>query len=330
MTMTAVGDLARSFVLQRQTGALKTQIDRLSREMATGRLADPAAKAGGDLVALAAIEGSLGRLRGFRANALELGQMAATMQAVLEQVSTRATGLSATLLSQAAAAQPGLGLATQQAAESLDAVLAALNTRVADRTVLAGNAVRGAAVVDGAALVAALDPVISGHDDAGAIAAAIEAWFDDPAGFRSTAYLGSAAGAGPFAIAPGEVASLPLTAADPAVREVLKGLAIGAIATRYDQATGRELAVRAGTRLAAAMPALSEASARLGLVEGRLAMAETRNQAEHAALSLARAAFLEADPYAVAGELQGTQMQLETVYAITARLSRLSLADYLR
>jgi len=39
---------------------------------------------------------------------------------------------------------------------------------------------------------------------------------------------------------------------------------------------------------------------------------------------------VNADPFETASTLQAVQLQLETHYAMTARLSRLSLAEYLR
>jgi flagellar hook-associated protein 3 FlgL len=38
----------------------------------------------------------------------------------------------------------------------------------------------------------------------------------------------------------------------------------------------------------------------------------------------------QADPYQAATELELAQTQLEAVYTLTARLSRLSLSDYLK
>ena len=38
----------------------------------------------------------------------------------------------------------------------------------------------------------------------------------------------------------------------------------------------------------------------------------------------------EADPYRTATDLQAAQTRLETLYVLTARLSRLNLTEYLR
>ena len=58
--------------------------------------------------------------------------------------------------------------------------------------------------------------------------------------------------------------------------------------------------------------------------------ASARNGAETSALEIARTDILAIDPYRTATELQSTETRLETLYTLTARLSRLSLSEYLR
>ena len=54
-----------------------------------------------------------------------------------------------------------------------------------------------------------------------------------------------------------------------------------------------------------------------------------RNAAEASALQIARNGLVAADPYDTATAIQAVQTQIETLYTLTARLSRLSLTDYL-
>ena len=61
----------------------------------------------------------------------------------------------------------------------------------------------------------------------------------------------------------------------------------------------------------------------------KISAAETRNSSEESALQIARNDLTSVDPYSTATKLQETQTQLETIYALTARMSHLSLLDYL-
>ena len=67
----------------------------------------------------------------------------------------------------------------------------------------------------------------------------------------------------------------------------------------------------------------------LGLLQETAERATARNAAETTALSLARSDILSADPYETASALTQAEASLQNLYALTARLSRLSLTDYL-
>jgi flagellar hook-associated protein 3 FlgL len=68
----------------------------------------------------------------------------------------------------------------------------------------------------------------------------------------------------------------------------------------------------------------------IGSQEARTEAARVRNEAELAALKIARSDLYSADPYETATHLQLVQAQLESVYTMTARLARLSLSEYLK
>ncbi len=97
------------------------------------------------------------------------------------------------------------------------------------------------------------------------------------------------------------------------------------------QSAGRQdLARRAGLNLLENKTDLTNVAARLGVLEAQIDTAATRNSNEASALQIARSGITEADPYETATRLDETEAQLERIYALTARLSRLSLLDYLK
>ena len=75
---------------------------------------------------------------------------------------------------------------------------------------------------------------------------------------------------------------------------------------------------------------MTNLAARLGISEGRIEAAQSRNAADLLAHEMAQADLIRSDPERLAMELEAVQTNLETVFAITARLSRLSLTDFLR
>ncbi len=334
MTMVSLGDLARSLMLQRQTAAANTRLTRLTQEVATGRHADQAAASGGDLGPLAAIEGSLARLGGWQIAARALSARLETVQASLGALDGIADSLSKTLVSAGASGKDDqVDLAARDAAEYLDAAIGILNARAGEQSVFAGTRSDRAPLIDADALLGALLPRVAGETTAAGVQAAIAAWFDDPAGFDALAYRG-----GPeqpaIAVGPGQSVALPVTAADPALKSLLAGLAGAALMDRGvlagDPAGRRDLATASGEALLTNAAERTMLAARIGVAQGRLAQTQTRNTAEETALGIARSGVVGADPYASAAELEATRTQLETLYTLTARLSGLSLIGTLR
>ena len=86
----------------------------------------------------------------------------------------------------------------------------------------------------------------------------------------------------------------------------------------------------AGERMLSADYDLALVRARVGSGEARIDEADARNNAEKYALEIARNEITAIDPYQTAVELEAITDQLETLYTLTVRLSRLSLAEFLR
>ena len=68
----------------------------------------------------------------------------------------------------------------------------------------------------------------------------------------------------------------------------------------------------------------------MAAVEGQVAAAQSRNGSESSALQIARSEMVAVDAYDAATRLTDAETRLQTLYAVTARLSSLSLTDYLR
>lgn len=334
MGLVSLGDMAQSFMLRRQTVALKSELQRLSLELTTGRVADTAARVSGDLVPISGIDASLARLNGYRAVTSEAGLFAGSMQTALGVVDDLSSDLSRTLLAAtSSSSQTLVDAAGAEARSRLETAMSALNTRVGDRTLFAGTATNGPATVAMETMMQALDTAITGAATAQDIDVAVSAWFNAPTGFAAIAYSGGAALAR-VNIAPGEEAALDITATDPAIRATLKGLALAALLARgalAGQPTERQaLAHRAGVSLLESQTDRTYLAARLGTVQAQIDAAASRNAAETTSLQIARSDITAADPFETASKLQETQQQLEKIYAITARVTRLSLMDYLR
>lgn len=334
MANLTLGDMAHSFLLRKQSIALQVEAQRLSTEVATGRAPDTAGAVKGDLVPLSAIETSLRRLEGYKSATADATLFATSMQETLTKIDKLSEDLFVTLLEAGRGGQVRmLSNAGVDAAGRLDSALTALNVQVGGRAVFAGENVQGAAIVDSDTLLGLLDGVVAGATSGADVADRVAAWFADPAGFAAQGYLGGAS-TGAVPVSQTQDIQLDITAADPAIRTTIEGLALAAMLNRpsvpQDAGTKTVIAARSGDTLMAIKTARTDLAARLGMTEARIEAARVNNDAEKSAMTLARSALLDTDPYEASTRLEATETQIETLYAVTARLARLSLVDFLR
>ena len=331
-----VGDLAQTFLIRQQNVQLKTDLQRLSLELSTGQKADIASSLSGDYSPVASIERSLTSLSSFQTANAEAGLFASTMQAALGNLQSLAIEVAPNLLTASDAGQAEfVEPATGEAKQKFIAAVAVLNTQIAGRSVFSGMATDRTALAQPDAILAELQTAIAAETTSAGVITVIDAWFDTlGGGFETNAYNGSANALAPFNVGPFESSKLEIKADDQALRDTLKGLAVaslvydGALAGDPDEKSA--LVKSSAEILLSAESGLAGLRAKVGSTEAQIEQASVRNGSEKAALEIARAELLGVDSYETATKLEATRTQLETLYTITARLSRLSLADFLR
>ncbi len=326
------GDAALTAMLSRQSGGLRTEVTRLTTELTSGVHTDMGRAVGGDYSALAAVDHSLARLRGYAAQTSEAALFTDVMQTALGVMSDGATELASNVLRGIGSANSiNLDAVAIEGRRIFDTAVAALNTRFSERAIFSGVNSETAPLPDAETILTALEGALVGAVTVADVTTAISDWFDDPLGYGAL-YTGGASRAD-VEIAPGETADLSVTAMDPAIRETLRGLATVALLGRGLMAGQPEaradLAQSAGEDLMTNGEARSQLMARVGSVQAQIATATSRNTAEESALSITRAGIVASDPYDAATRLEDLQTRLEALYLITARVSRLTLADYI-
>ncbi|SEC65799.1 flagellar hook-associated protein 3 FlgL [Rhodobacter sp. 24-YEA-8] len=319
--------------LLRQSSELRAGLQKATQEMTTGKFFDQGKALRGDFSALAATDHALARLVGFAAATTELTLMGETMQRALSVISEATTELAANLLrTTSGASDTLLSSILSTGMRDFNTASSALNTRLADKSVFGGDASDRLALPGSETILTALETAIAGLTDVDDISNAIDDWFNGTAGYQAL-YTGGQGRVG-LNVAPGETASLPFTALDPAIRATLAGLSKVALLDRGlftgDHASRSALALRAGENLFNSSEARTVLAGRIGTVEQQLSQAQSRNSAEKSALALTRNGLTEADPYEATVRLKDLESRLDAFYTITARLSQLSLTGYLR
>ena len=301
----------------------------------TGRPADLAATLGGRVNEAMLIGKSISDLQGY-ADAIALAEARAdTMQQRLDHVA----GIGRDLANSADklltnGTDDNFRIVSAEGRAVLDGVVSAFNTGFAGRALFAGDLGAGPALVDADAIVAAAVPILEAATSADAAHAALEASFTTSGGLFDTAiYVGGSGDAPRTEIGPGEVVDYSARADEEPVRRMIPNALM--VAAAFDRSNAipdtmrRDLVALGSTGLRNAVDGVINMQGRLGAAEARIATVKARNVAEEATMSVRFNELAGADQYQEAFRLSEIEAQLETAFATTARLSRLSLANYL-
>lgn len=332
----SIGDLAHSFQTRRQTGAVKSELNTLSYELASGRKQNLSALPSRDYSSIVGLERNLNTIAAFEIVAKETGNLAASMQTALAQIETLGQGMSTTLINAATLGNSGdIDAASAEAGSRFEGVLAALNTRSAGRYLFSGQAWNTPAITDAPTILNALTTVVTGLTDAQSVDAAIDAWFDTTGGgYETVAYTGSVNTASVYRIAEDQSVTISTSAVTDEIRDVVKAhakaamLETGLLSAFPDERAA--FADLAGRGMLGQQSGLILERARLGATEARISLVAETQSSTRSALELMQASIVGADPFETASRLEATRTQLETIYTVTARLSQLSLSNYLR
>lgn len=329
----SIGDLAQILMLRRTNGTAQSDLATLTADLAAGQASDAVRHLQGHVSPLAAIDADIARNDAFAQTLRQAATRAAQMQAVLSRVEDQSATLSDGLVRAAQSRDPSrIDLAATEARTAFASLISALNMQAGGESLFAGTAVDRPALAGAEEILAAARLAIGGATDPAAIDAALSGWMADPAGFDAAAWRG---GDGPvtLSVASGETLVLDATARDPALRSTLRAHILGALLADPGFGGSTEaratLAGRAGLDLLQGAEGRAGMAARLGLSEARLQTLQTRSAAETTALRIARNDMLAIDMPEMAARLEQTESRIQMLYALTARLSRLSLADYL-
>ena len=301
----------------------------------TGRPADLAASLDGRVNEVMLIEKALSDLAGY-ADAIALTEARA---GVTQRSLDRLVGIGQeladsvdVLLTNGTA--HNLEIVSGEGRAGLESIVSALNARFAGRAVFAGDSGDGNAVADASTIFSASVTVLETAPTAVAAYSALEVDFMTPGGlFDTMIFTGGNGNAPRSEIAPGELVDHSVRADEDPMRRVIMNTVI--VGAAYDQTNAipdpirRQLIELGSLGLRNAIDDIINVQGRLGTAEARIATVKARNIAEEAALGIRFNELAGADRYKEAFRLSEIETQLETALVTTARLSNLSLANYL-
>lgn len=334
MTSTSLGDLAQSFMFQRRSVALRQDLNRLTDELSSGKVADVRQVLEGNHNYLTGLERSLEVLKGYSVANAEAAYFTGAMQNSLERVQDfgGALGLDLILVSGGPIGVIG-GNPSGNAKTQLQGMINSLNGDIAGRSLFAGTSTDAAPLPDADTLLAQVRAVVAGQPTPQDMLTAAEAWFADPAGFDATTYAGSTTALAPFVLSDTERVTLDVRANDDAIKDVLMHTTLAALVD--DAALGLDVPMQlelfgiTGIGLQSNQDQLTSLRSTIGFTEERIEMISARNEAEETSMEFARNSLLAADPFETSTELESVQFHLQSLYAVTVRSSQLSLVNFL-
>lgn len=332
MTSIGVSTLAQSFALRRHNEALKSELQIASSEMVTGQKSDPARFLNGEFGPLASIDRALMRFKSFHTVQQDMKTQLTAVQSTLEFLDSLATNLASSVHSTTLSASDAQVAALASVAhQNLKSALFSLNTKAADRAVFAGSVPDQVPVPDAEVILTALKNELAGVATPEEARGRIADWFSDADGFARL-YRGGTAQE-PILVSDTDSLRVSVTALDPAVTQTLAGFAMGALVDAglfSGQPDNRSAMINfAAQSLTEATDTRIILAANIGRVEERLQSISTRMSAEASALQTARSDLIGVDPYEAASRLKAAETQLQSLYTVTARMTRLTLADYI-
>lgn len=336
MPVNSIGDMRQYFLNTRHNTALKTELFTLVQELNTGVKDNLTSHLGVGQPRLADFDRSLSLAERYKAANTQTAQLLSSMQTALGAAENHREQASADLiLINQSSTSSQIVSASQSALQSFEGVISAVNTRLGDRAIFGGTETDTAPLADVDTILDDIRLSLVGLTTSEDLSDAIDDWFNTPgAGFDTVAYLGDTTGFMQRSIDEGQQVQIGLRADDTAVRELLSELAKGVFGgdqtLALDNETRRTLQQNSGTGLIAASVSLTTVRADLGLIEGRVEETSVRISAQQTSITIARNDLVNADPFETASRLDQIQLQLETHYTLTARLSNLTLLEYLR
>lgn len=328
-------DMAQSLMLRRSGSQLRGSISRLTVELSSGQQHDTSKALNGAFSQLGSIEHGLALSTQNIASANFAATFLSAQQSALDRVGQLTQDLALDLQTSTQAPSSSIiAEAGHRAKEGFERAIGLFNTQVAGRHLFSGISGDVQPFADADVILDAIVTSLPPSPSTADIRAHVETWFAAGGPFDSIAYQGGYAASAGLDLGNHSHVQLTLDGSEKYTREALAGLALGAIGqaitpnpTFNEQ---RDLLSLSAQLLFQSDESRIALQSNIGSREERADDAKTHAQARKSALQVARSDLLAADPYDTATALESASQKLDALYLVTARLSRLSLSEYMR
>ena len=312
---------------------IRDRIETLSQEVASGLTSDPGRALKSDFSDVSRLSHQLRNLDAFHESIAVATSWGAAIQVSLAQIGEASARLGNQLGSSlSVVGDTDFGIASGFAEGVARDIGNALGRTFAGRA-LFGNGSALDVTPSAEAVLADIAAIAGTATDFDSYVAAVDGYFADGGPFETTHLGALPVGSTEFPVDDGETARFDLDAGNIEIRSAFKqAVLVAGLAHAGFQLSGEarsDAVVELKRRSAGVTSDLPLLQGRIGAVEERLGILAERTMIARQDSEIALSDRLSVDPYDAATRLQNELSRLESLYAITARRSRLRLTDYL-
>lgn len=329
-----VGNLSTSEGTKRQLSNLRAQLFEAGQMLSSGKKSESHIAASGKTNELYIIDNELKLAKSYDESASTLEFKLDAVQQSLQSVREVSSKVSLGVLS-ALGEQSRTGILSQAATanDALASVVSSLNRSVAGQALFSGARSDASSVVSHQKIVDDVEAILVSATDTNSAMALVDYYFFDPSGgFETTIYSGSSIDSPAILVSNEDSISLDIRADAKAIRETLKSLAVtaaissGTIGSNVDF---RDVLSTVGKSQLQTNSDLTKLQQNVGQKQEHLALIRTKQQAHTATIELIRNEITAIDTFEVTTQFEESRVLLETSYQVVARLSKMSLANFL-
>ena len=332
MTNVNVPDILSFSRLSGAVSDLKTRAETTRTEAVTGRYEDITAANNGDVGNAHLLSKAVEDVQSYQRNLSLAENRAQRTQLVLNTLTTESNRIASESLSAVGRGDEAtLRTNAADAKAAVTIIFAALNTTEGGRALFGGDVTDRAPFASPDQLLSDVETIVAGATSDADAKAQLDFYFNDPAGgFATSIYNGGDNEAPSTEIAPGVRISVSTKGDAQPIKDLIRGLSEIAASGSISYGSSTSFVETSASTTLSAESALTELRAEIGVGEARVSASKARYEAEETILTTLFNEKTARDPFEAASELQLLESQLEASYLMTARLARLTIADYLR
>ncbi|MCI5045176.1 MAG: hypothetical protein MRY72_10810 [Aquisalinus sp.] len=336
MAISSVPDLLSARRFNRTTLELRQRIEVVSQEAVTGRRQDLTEATRGSVgeahLLNKAVQDIDSRLNLYKVSDTRISIMNQTLSGARQTMDSIGVRVLTVLGSNSDA---GIDTIIQEAETSLRTIFSSLQINQGSRNLFSGDATNVSPLGDVDQLLSDVRAIVSAGPDTATIDAALETYFNDPAGgFQTTIYQGGTGSANSILLEGDTRLDFNVRADDAAIKQVFRGLAMIASAdvTPFERYSDEyENFFNSGSfNLTNGESGLVELESGLGIAQQTITNSQDTLASAKITLSATYNDMTSRDQFEASAELKAIEVQLEASYLLTARLTELSLTNFIR